>query len=150
MRQITIKFSNRTLYTLIALGVIVILGVFVYAVAGVSHDASEVTGVCKTDGTGCLAESDPTVTASVKDGVAWSEIQSIPAGFADGVDNVGRTVTGGCTFGSGWGTATSCGLSANMACSSGNTAYILIYVSPAGLVQWNWAGTYAHGFCIKD
>ena len=32
-------------------------------------------------------ETDPTVAASVKDGVAWSELSGIPAGFVDGVDN---------------------------------------------------------------
>ena len=32
-------------------------------------------------------ETDPTVVASVKDGVAWSEIASLPAGFADGTDD---------------------------------------------------------------
>ncbi|MFC1586146.1 tail fiber domain-containing protein [Fibrobacterota bacterium] len=37
-------------------------------------------------------ESDPTVNASIKDGVSWDEIQNIPAGFADGTDSVG---TGG-------------------------------------------------------
>lgn len=35
------------------------------------------------------SESDPTVLASVKDGVSWSEIASIPAGFADGIDDGG-------------------------------------------------------------
>jgi hypothetical protein len=34
-------------------------------------------------------ETDPTVAASVKDGVSWSEVSDIPAGFADGIDNVG-------------------------------------------------------------
>ena len=32
-------------------------------------------------------ESDPTVPASVKDGVDWTEVTGIPAGFADGVDD---------------------------------------------------------------
>jgi len=36
-------------------------------------------------------EQDPTVIASVKDGVDWSELSGIPAPFADGVDNVGIT-----------------------------------------------------------
>jgi len=35
------------------------------------------------------AESDPTVLASVKDGVDWGELSGIPAGFLDGIDNVG-------------------------------------------------------------
>ena len=32
------------------------------------------------------AETDPTVLASVKDGVSWAELTGIPAGFADDVD----------------------------------------------------------------
>jgi len=36
-------------------------------------------------------ETDPTVLASVKDGVDWSEVTSIPAGFSDDIDNVGLT-----------------------------------------------------------
>ena len=36
-------------------------------------------------------ELDPTVAAEVKDGVVWSEVGEIPAGFADGVDDVGLT-----------------------------------------------------------
>ena len=32
-------------------------------------------------------ENDPTVTESVKDGVSWDEVGSIPAGFIDGVDD---------------------------------------------------------------
>ncbi|MBN2020334.1 MAG: hypothetical protein JW749_08920, partial [Sedimentisphaerales bacterium] len=35
------------------------------------------------------SESDPTVLESVKDGVDWSEVTSIPAGFADGNDDTG-------------------------------------------------------------
>lgn len=37
------------------------------------------------------AETDPTVPASLKNGVSWSEVTSKPAGFADGVDNEGLT-----------------------------------------------------------
>ncbi len=36
-------------------------------------------------------EADPTVLASVKDGVSWAEVTGKPAGFADGVDNTGST-----------------------------------------------------------
>ena len=43
---------------------------------------------CAADDTGG-AETDPTVAASVKDGVDWSEITGIPSGFADGIDNTG-------------------------------------------------------------
>lgn len=47
-------------------------------------DGSGLTGVVTT-------ESDPTVDASVKDGVDWSELSGIPAGFSDGTDDVGLT-----------------------------------------------------------
>ena len=39
------------------------------------------------DDIGIIYESDPTVPASVKDGVSWDEIENIPPGFADGVDD---------------------------------------------------------------
>ncbi len=45
------------------------------------------------DSTGCIggltSETDPTVQANVKDGVDWSELTGIPAGFADNVDDTG-------------------------------------------------------------
>ena len=47
-----------------------------------SGDGSDLTGVL-------ISETDPTVDASVKDGVSWDEVTGIPAGFADGIDNVG-------------------------------------------------------------
>ena len=37
-------------------------------------------------------EVDPTVPASVKDGIAWSELNGVPAGFADNVDDTGSGV----------------------------------------------------------
>jgi hypothetical protein len=45
-------------------------------------------------------ETDPTVPANIKDGVAWSELSGIPAGFIDGVDNVGGAALGPDTVGS--------------------------------------------------
>lgn len=45
---------------------------------------------CAADA-GLTAEADPTVPAAIKDGIAWSEVSGKPAGFADGVDNVGLT-----------------------------------------------------------
>jgi hypothetical protein len=52
------------------------------------------TVVCETDD-GIITEADPTVLASVKDGVAWTELSSIPAGFADGTDaDSGGDITG--------------------------------------------------------
>jgi len=47
------------------------------------------------DDVGITAEADPTVLASVKDGISWSEVTGIPAGFADGEDNnSGGDITG--------------------------------------------------------
>jgi len=40
--KININLSNKWFYTFISIGIIIILGVVVYAVAGVSHDASEI------------------------------------------------------------------------------------------------------------
>jgi len=48
------------------------------------------TVVCETDD-GITVETDPTVPASVKDGVDWTEITNRPAGLDDG-DDVGITV----------------------------------------------------------
>jgi len=39
------------------------------------------------DGSGSFTETDPTVDASVKDGVSWAELSGVPSGFADGKDN---------------------------------------------------------------
>ncbi len=56
-------------YTIIALGILIILCWGVYAVAGVSHDASELP-----------AETDPVYSASsVADGVDWLEISNRPS-----------------------------------------------------------------------
>jgi len=44
-------------------------------------NGSNISGVVKT-------ETDPTVLASVKDGVSWGEVSGKPGGFADGVDNM--------------------------------------------------------------
>ena len=47
------------------------------------------------DDTGISVETDPTVAASIKDGVAWDELSDIPSGFADGIDNnSGGDITG--------------------------------------------------------
>jgi len=51
-------------------------------------DANGGKWYCDNDAVGITAESDPTVAASVKDGVDWTELTGIPAGFSDGVDNV--------------------------------------------------------------
>jgi hypothetical protein len=44
------------------------------------------------DQTGITTETDPTITdPSVKDGVSWDELSSVPSGFVDGIDNEGLT-----------------------------------------------------------
>ncbi|MBI4118060.1 MAG: hypothetical protein HY455_00780 [Parcubacteria group bacterium] len=66
---------------------------------------------CRTSwpSSGIGSETDPTVTSSVKDGVSWSEIQSMPGGFSDNVDNTGvtsesdPTVTASVKDGVSWG-----------------------------------------------
>lgn len=59
-------------------------------------------------------------------------------------------VTGGCQWGSAWGTATNCGLGAGITCAAGNTARIVTFHTGGGHAQWNSAGTYAHGFCVSN
>ncbi|MBU2053078.1 MAG: hypothetical protein KJ721_02435 [Nanoarchaeota archaeon] len=86
MRQIISKLSNRTLYTFITL-LILATGFLIVNAYGTSNPA--VVG----HSAGEIVEADPTVLASVKDGVSWSEISSMPAGFADGVDDAGSTVS---------------------------------------------------------
>jgi len=97
MVKIQINLSNRWLYTLISVGVIILLGVVVYAVAGVSHSSTEIT------------EADPTVTASVKDGVSFVELLSKPLALANMVSGRIRMYEIGC--GSGW--ASSCDANSN-------------------------------------
>ncbi|MEQ9098862.1 MAG: hypothetical protein RIF40_06930, partial [Imperialibacter sp.] len=45
-----------------------------------------------------LAETDPTVPDAIKDGIDWTELTNIPAGFADGVDEVGSSAGDGTTI----------------------------------------------------
>ncbi len=73
--EIKINISNRWIYTLIVIGILAIVGVGVYAYTGnVGHTSAQID------------ETDPTVLASVKDGVSWSELIGIPADIADGDD----------------------------------------------------------------
>lgn len=72
--KINLKISNRLLYSIITLILIVGIGVGVYAYgtsnpAIFGHSAGELTGVCKTDGTGCptLSANDPRIQSSMKD-----------------------------------------------------------------------------------
>lgn len=56
--------------------------------AGYFDGNARVTGNLTVNGS-IAGESDPTVNASVKDGVDWTELTGIPAGFADGTDDTG-------------------------------------------------------------
>jgi hypothetical protein len=66
-----------------------------FATSSHSHAWADISnpppGLADGDDVGITVETDPTVAASVKDGVSWGEISGIPAGFADGVDNTGIT-----------------------------------------------------------
>ncbi|MEW6599370.1 MAG: hypothetical protein AB1499_00215 [Nitrospirota bacterium] len=56
--------------------------------AGYFDGNARVTGDLTVNGS-IAGETDPTVNSSVKDGVDWSELTGIPAGFADNIDNTG-------------------------------------------------------------
>ncbi len=103
-KTIQINLSNRLLYTIIAIGVLLIAGVGVYALTpgtapNPGHTIDTIappTGcgdgeflqfVDATIGWGCTTpsaggiETDPTVLTSVKDGVSWTEVTGKPTSF---------------------------------------------------------------------
>ena len=86
--KIQITLTNKWLYTLIAIGILFIIGVGVYALAPSidtskgSHESTQVN----VDVSG----TEKTLQEAINDGdlvTEWSEIDNIPAGFADGVDD---------------------------------------------------------------
>lgn len=87
-----IKIEKRFAYIIIGLLVLIFGFLVVNAYGGnqpsvMGHSAGEIDGVCKSDGTDCLAETDPTITQdNIKDGITWTEISSRPAGLDDGDD----------------------------------------------------------------
>ena len=83
VKTIQINLSNKLTYTLTLIGILIVFAWGVIAYGGsqpsvVGHSAGE------------IEEADPTVQENVKDGVSWSELSGIPAGFADNVDNEGK------------------------------------------------------------
>ena len=69
--MVKIEISNRAMYFLVTFGIIALFAVGVFAVTGVSHSADELTGVCKTSGSGC----DFLDNYATK---AWSELKFEP------------------------------------------------------------------------
>ena len=61
MRQINLQLSNRAIYTLVAMMLVVLVGAGILVVNAyggsspsvVGHSAGELEGVCKSDGSGC-------------------------------------------------------------------------------------------------
>lgn len=104
-----------------------------------------------TDIPGAKLEVDGTAGYESIDDMGTADTDFASKKYVD--DNAGGppagTVTGGCAYGSAWGTATVCGLGAGMACSAGHTARIIVYCNAVGCA-WNGPGHYAHGFCIRD
>src|SRR3989304_9406712 len=89
--NINLHFSNRWLYTFIALGILAIVGVGVYAAtytaSGAGHPYTEISTcaagqILKMNSAGTGWECSNAGTS-----VAWSTITGKPAGFADNVDN---------------------------------------------------------------
>jgi hypothetical protein len=61
--KINLNISNRLLYSIIAVLVIVGIGAFVYAVTpNPGHTANEIEGVCKSNGEGCTNVKDSRFT----------------------------------------------------------------------------------------
>lgn len=78
--KIEADIEKKYLYILATIFILGFLAMIVHAYSGnVGHTSNQID------------EVDPTVATSVKDGVSWSELSGIPAGFADGVDNLGVT-----------------------------------------------------------
>ncbi|MFV2055231.1 MAG: hypothetical protein ACC707_02145 [Thiohalomonadales bacterium] len=90
------EVDNGTVYTA-GNGVSITAGTISVAVGGVGNAQisdvawSKLSGIpadiADGDNVGIIIEVDPTVPASLKDGISWNELTGIPAGFADGADN---------------------------------------------------------------
>ncbi len=91
--MVKIEFGKKDFFWLVPLFVILIIG-FGHAY----NSGAEPSIMGHSDGE--IQEVDPTVKASVKDGVSWNELTGIPAGFADGVDDEGLVGDGSCYWSS--------------------------------------------------
>ena len=69
-KEIVVKLSNRYLYALIVIGILTIVGVGVYAY-GTSNPST-------------FGHSSGELE------INWEDINNIPSGFSDGVDNTGE------------------------------------------------------------
>ena len=74
--NINLNLSNRAVYTILTILLVLAAGVTVYAFTdanGVGHDATQLdlSGVCNSDGTNCLIESRTTDPALPATGRIW-------------------------------------------------------------------------------
>ena len=123
--------SNKIFYTLILMIVVALIGAGIFVVNAfggsslsvVGHSAGEIEGVCRSDGTGCVAEYDPTVNSYVKDKGSCVAITG-GAGLCDGVDNIGISSETDPTV-SNWAKGGSCPCGTCwVACSNGGDRYL--------------------------
>jgi hypothetical protein len=105
MRQIIFKFSNRALYTFVAL-LVLATGFFVVNAAVNKNVAWHSASQVEVDAGGLKSLQDAIDDGSLggSEGVSWDEISGVPAGFADGIDNIGncQICIETCTYEHGW------------------------------------------------
>lgn len=107
---------------------------------------------CAADGGG--TETDPTVPASIKDGISWGEVSGKPAGFADGIDNEGITAetdpkVGATTTGK-WCQGTGSQVTCDQDAPSGGGGTMIAGFPDAIKCSWDYGGNrtsifYHHG-----
>ena len=88
---------NRLIYTLVLLGIFILIGIgaFIVNAYGTStpvvfgHSAGEIDGVCRTDGTGC-----PSLSSIPAGAVMAFDLSACPEGWTELVSARGRTIVG--------------------------------------------------------
>lgn len=105
--KIQINISNKAVYTILSVVIILLLGISVYAYGTAEpekfgHTLGEIEGipickdeqiikwegsewVCKEDN-GITQETDPTIPSELEDGIDWSEISNIPSELSNGIN----------------------------------------------------------------